>query len=208
MKQLAALDRIIVWQNRPACSPPIYLIRVLLLAATGLTGCSCSENPQYALVSDSTWEQSQRRIVESAEAADSTVFFVARYDPDRDPFEDLAAAVRIAQADGKRILLVVGGAWCGPCLRLDSFWAETPSIRERLIRSFVVMKVHFGSLNHNERFLSQFAEIHAYPHIFVLDANGKATIPPVRGLGGGIFDEKRFSAYLDWWTPDSPVPTN
>jgi len=136
-------------------------------------------------------------------SADSDVFFVTRYDHERDPFEDLAAAVELAQAEDKQILLVVGGWWCGPCIGLERYWAETESIRERLIQNFIVMKVNYGPLNHNERFLSQFAEIHGYPHVFVLDSNGRATIPPVKGLMSGYFDEDRMTAYLDWWTPDS-----
>jgi thioredoxin-related protein len=130
------------------------------------------------------------------------VFLVTTYDPDRDPFEDLDAAVRVAQVENKRIILVVGGNWCLPCIKVARFWAETESIRERLIRNFVVMRVNYGPLNRNDRFLSQFPEIVGFPHIFLLDSSGRTLLSPGEEMGFVLFDEELFPAYLDSWTAE------
>ena len=185
----------------------VSLLVLWVTVACWASGCSCAENRRSYLISDSLWDESNRRINESVEPADSTVFFVTKYDPDRDPFEDLEAAVSLAEAENKHIILVIGGNWCLPCLQLDHFWVETESISERLVRNFVVMKVNVGSLNHNDRFLSQFPDVIGYPHIFVLDSNGKTILPPVKGTGFGLFDEELFATYLDWWAPESKERT-
>lgn len=196
------LIRRVVRQRHSVSTSIARLLVLLMTVACLVNGCSCADDRvPYVTIADSTWDESNRRMNESVEPADSSVFFVTRYDPDRDPFEDLQAAASVAQAENKRIILVVGGNWCLPCIKVARFWAETESIRERLISNFVVVKVNFGPLNHNERFLSQFPEIIGFPHIFVLDSNGKATLPPVEGTGFGLFDEELFPHYLDRWAP-------
>jgi thioredoxin-related protein len=173
---------------------------ILLVAVSCLVnGCSCTDDRVPYIIIDTIWDESNRRINESVEPADSNVFFVTKYDPDRNPFEDLQAAASLAQAENKRIILVVGGNWCLPCIKVARFWAETESIRERLISNFVVVKVNYGPLNQNERFLSQFHEIIGFPHIFVLDSDGRTLLPPVEGTGFSLFDEEIFPTRLDSW---------
>jgi thioredoxin-related protein len=171
----------------------------LVLIACAVSGCSSADDRRPYIVIDTIWDESNGRISAGAEPADSNVFFVTEYDPDRDPFEDLDAAVRVAQADNKCIILVVGGNWCLPCIELARFWAETESIRERLIQNFVVVKVNYGPLNRNERFLSQFPEISGFPHIFVLDSDGRTLLPAVERMAFDLFDEELFPTYLDSW---------
>ncbi len=180
-------------------SLPVLAVTVLAL----INGCSCADDPRPYVVIDSIWDEPNRRIDDTVEPADSDVFFVKRYDPDRDPFEDLDAAVRVAQAEDKRIILVVGGNWCLPCIRVARFWAETEAIRERLIRNFVVLKVNYGPFNQNEQFLSQFPEILTFPHIFVLDPAGRTLLSPGDGMDLILFDEELFPEHLDSWTAES-----
>jgi len=168
-----------------------------------INGCSSPDERIPYVFIDSIWDESNRQINEMVEPADSTVFFVTRYDPDRDPFEDSDAAVQVARAENKRIILVVGGNWCLPCIEVATFWAETQSIRERLIRNFVVVKVNYGPFNNNERFLSQYPEIVGFPRIFVLDQDGKTLLSPEEPMGYILFDEELFPTYLDEWAEDT-----
>lgn len=178
----------------------------VILAATIVAvanGCTCADDPRPYVVIDSIWDEPNRRIHETPAPADSNVFFITTYDPDRDPFKDLDAAVRAAQAEGKRIILVVGGNWCLPCIEVARFWAETEAIRERLIRDFVVVKVYYGPFNRNERFLLQFPEILTFPHIFVLDTDGRTLLSLGDGMDSILFDEDLFPEYLDGWTAET-----
>lgn len=109
-------------------------------------------------------------------AQDSTKsfeFYDVKYDTASDPSEDLQAAVSVAQKAGKNILLDIGGEWCIWCHRLDSLFRDNKDLAEYLKANYVPLKVNFSKANKNEKFLSQFPEIPGYPHLFVLDSNGK-----------------------------------
>jgi thiol:disulfide interchange protein len=95
------------------------------------------------------------------------------YDPARDPQKDVWAAMDVARAQHKRILLEVGGEWCGWCHLLDKALAEEGAIREQIASNFVVVKVNVSPENWNAAFLSCFPGIPGYPHFFVLDSEGR-----------------------------------
>lgn len=97
----------------------------------------------------------------------------AGYDPSRDPAADLKAAVTQAQKEHKRILLEVGGEWCPYCRLLNKTIHENQQLLSRLESNFVVLKINFSKDVKNESFLSQYPKIPSYPHIFVLDTDGK-----------------------------------
>lgn len=95
-----------------------------------------------------------------------------KFDPAKNPAEDLKQAVKIATAEGKKILLDVGGEWCPWSHRLDEFIEETPEVKSALNDAFVTMKVNYSKENKNEDFLSQFPKIGGYTHFFVLNSDG------------------------------------
>ena len=94
------------------------------------------------------------------------------YDPGADPEQDLRAAVKEAEASGRRILVEVGGEWCSWCHVLDRFVKEHEEIRTLWEQHFVTVKVHYDDEQPNEAFLSRYPKIGGYPHIFVLDSDG------------------------------------
>ena len=97
----------------------------------------------------------------------------AKFDPARDPARDLAAALAAAKAQGKRVLVDVGGEWCVWCHILDRFVDDNPDVRALRDRGYVWLKVNWSKENKNEAFLSRWPAIKGYPHLFVLDADGK-----------------------------------
>ena len=98
---------------------------------------------------------------------------VTKFDPARNPAADLKAAEKEAQRTGKRILLDVGGDWCIWCHRLDDFFKNNADVDKFMHENFVVLKINYSRENMNGEFLSRFPEIEGYPHIFILDKNGK-----------------------------------
>jgi hypothetical protein len=179
-------------------------VLTLLLQALPFIGCGSGESDRGHIVVDSAYLEILRSRVGKVGSGDTLVYLVAHYDPERDPFKDLAAAVAQARVKEKRILLVVGGVWCAPCLRLDHFTTENERVREMLIRSFVVVKVNYGPLNHNVEFLSQFPNIVGYPHMFILDSDGallhSQTTEGFEEVGS--YDERVFVAFLNQWMTD------
>jgi thiol:disulfide interchange protein len=96
-----------------------------------------------------------------------------KFDPSRDARKDIEAAIAEAQKTDKRIILDVGGEWCVWCHRLDEYFAQHPKLRELREENFIWLKINFSPENENKEVLSAYPEIPGYPHIFVLDENGK-----------------------------------
>lgn len=127
-----------------------------------------------------------------------------KFDAKRDPSDDLKLAVKEAERTGRRILLDVGGEWCIWCHRLDTLFLKNADLNEFLHDNFVVVKVHYDNKkNKNEAFLSQYPKVPGYPHLFVLEKNGKLLKSQDTGEleeGKGHSREKVL-AFLQEWAP-------
>ena len=109
---------------------------------------------------------------DSATAEESPAFYtVGRYDEKQDPAEDLARTIERASAENKRILIQVGGEWCGWCHRMSEYMAANEKVRKLLDEHFVVMMVTYPAEN-VESFLESYPDVPAYPHLFVLGPDG------------------------------------
>ena len=96
-----------------------------------------------------------------------------KFDPQRDAAKDVKTATARALAQRKRVIVDVGGEWCSWCHILDKFIAANPDVKGALDKDFVWVKVNWSPDNRNEKLLSQWPKIKGYPHLFVLDAQGK-----------------------------------
>jgi thiol:disulfide interchange protein len=96
-----------------------------------------------------------------------------KFDPNRDAVADVAAAVALANAQGKRVLVDVGGEWCPWCHVLDRFLAANDDVRRLRDESYVWVKVNWSPQKRNDHLLSQWPRIQSYPHLFVLDGAGQ-----------------------------------
>ncbi len=134
----------------------------------------------------------------------AAVFYsVSSYDPGRDPQKDLEVTIKRAVAEGKRILLEVGGEWCSWCKALDRYVHENQAVASALERGFLIMKVNFSEENSNADFLSRYPTIPGYPHLFVVDADGNFLHS--QGTGeleqGRSYNQEAFLAFLERWSP-------
>ena len=125
------------------------------------------------------------------------------YDPSADSFADLAAAIVEAQDSGRRILLTVGGNWCGWCYALHDYIEANEDVHALLEESFVSLKVNMDQENPNEKFLSQYPDIGGYPHLFVLNSDGtflhsQSTGPLEEGRS---YDKSKLMGFLKEWAP-------
>ena len=124
-----------------------------------------------------------------------------KFDPKRDPAKDLAEAVKAAKKQNKRILLDVGGEWCGWCHKLDKFFATNLEAGKILKDKYVVVKVNFSPENENVAFLSKYPKISGYPHLFVLEKDGKLLHSQDTGLleTGPEHDAAKVIPFLKKW---------
>lgn len=128
-----------------------------------------------------------------------------KFDPKRDPAKDLTAAIKKATKENKRIILDVGGEWCGWCKKLDQFFIDEKPVAEALKKNFIVVKVNFSEDNKNEAFLGVFPKITGYPHFFVLEKDGRFlhsqdTVLLEEGSG---YNRNKMLEFLKKWSPPS-----
>jgi thiol:disulfide interchange protein len=133
---------------------------------------------------------------------DEPVFYtVAAYDVQADPAEQLRSTLKRAKAEGKTVLLQVGGDWCVWCKRMSGFMETNASVRDVLDSSYLLQKVTYDPENRNEGFLAAYPKITGYPHLFVLDGDGNLmhsqnTEELEAGEG---YSEQAFLEFLNRW---------
>lgn len=127
----------------------------------------------------------------------------AKFDPSRDPAKDVATAVARAKAEGKRVIVDVGGEWCSWCHILDRFIDANAEVEALRKRNYVWVKVNWSKENKNEAFLSRYPAIKGYPHLFVLDADGKLVHSQNTDEleSGKSYDLAKMTAFFRKWAP-------
>lgn len=122
----------------------------------------------------------------------------SKFDPRRDAVADVAQAVARAAAEGRNVIVDVGGEWCAWCHILDRFIDAHEDVRSLIELEFVWVKVNFSPTNRNERLLSTWPPIPGYPHLFVLDATGRVirSQPSAELERGNGYDEAKVMAFL------------
>lgn len=135
---------------------------------------------------------------------DSVPFYKVKYNPAADPDAELQNVVTIAQQAGKNILLDVGGEWCIWCHRLDSLFEANQDISAFLLTNYVPLKINMSRENENKEFLSRFPAIEGYPHLFVLDPNGKLLHSQETGAleEGKRHSHDKVLTFLKKWAPE------
>lgn len=95
-----------------------------------------------------------------------------KFDPTRNAAADLQAAIGKAGKENKRIILDVGGEWCGWCIHMDKFFAMNKSLSKLRDANYVWVKVNMSEENENKEFLAKYPAAAGYPHLYVLEKDG------------------------------------
>jgi len=172
--------------------------RVLALGlALALAGCQPS-----APAPDAADAATVAPVQEPAPDPAAVAALDGKFDPARDPEADLQLAMEAARRSGRRIVLDVGGEWCSWCHRMDAFLHGDPEMLALRDAGYVWMKVNYSEDNENAPFLAGYPDIKAYPHLFVLDADGKLLHSQFTGEleQGKGYDREKFEDFLRAWT--------
>ncbi len=162
-----------------------FFLTVLIISLLLFTVNSSAQRREKIAKADSETENFQRE----------------KFDPNRNPFEDLNKAIKIAEKENKRIILDVGGEWCIWCHRIDKFLHTDKEIDEFIKKHYIFVKVNYSRENKNEKFLSQYPKIKGYPHFFVLDSDGKFLHSQDTGLleEGKSYSKSKVMEFLRKW---------
>lgn len=96
------------------------------------------------------------------------------YDAKADAEMQIEQAKTKAQAEGKMILLQIGGDWCKWCVRLNRFIAEESSIKQFLDEHYVWVHIYYGPENKNLPLMERLGDpqTNGFPVLVVLDSQG------------------------------------
>ena len=96
------------------------------------------------------------------------------YSADADPKADIAAALKQAHHEHKRVILNFGGDWCGDCQVLDIYLHQEPNL-DLFEKNFVLVHVDIGHFDKNVDITEKYGVPlkKGVPALAVLDANGK-----------------------------------
>jgi thiol:disulfide interchange protein len=96
------------------------------------------------------------------------------YSAEADPKAEIAAALKQAGLQHKRVILDFGGDWCGDCQVLDIYFHQSPNL-ELLDKNFLLVHVDIGRFDKNldipEKYNIPLKK--GVPALAVLDSNGK-----------------------------------
>ena len=70
------------------------------------------------------------------------------YSETADPKADIAAALKQAKKEHKRVIVDFGGDWCGDCQVLDIYFHQSPNA-ELLAKHFILVHVWIGHIDTN-----------------------------------------------------------
>lgn len=121
------------------------------------------------------------------------------YDEKADVQKDVAAAVVRAAKENKRVLLVIGGNWCGWCYKLHDLFKDNQSVRDVLRGEYEVL--HVDSQAGESVLRSRKITPEGYPYLAVLDAGGKLVTQRETGSleVGSQHDPEKVVAFLEAW---------
>lgn len=134
------------------------------------------------------------------------------YHPEADAKAEISAAVSKAKAEGKHVLLQIGGNWCSWCIAFDKKVKETENLKTLLDENYVAYHLNYSQENLNEDILAElgYPQRFGFPVFVVLDGNGKRlhTQNSVYMEEGKGHSEKKITEFFKHWSPKAIDPAS
>jgi thioredoxin 1 len=126
------------------------------------------------------------------------------YPPPEQASGDLAAGLKLAAAEHRRVLLDFGGNWCTDCQVLDLYFHD-PSNGPILASSFVLVHVNIGKLDRNLDIAARY-EIplnKGVPALAILDSHGGLLYSQKTGEFEAMrhMESRAVTEFLTRWKP-------
>lgn len=126
----------------------------------------------------------------------------AIYSETVNPRTEIAAGLKQARLQHKRVILDFGGNWCGDCQVLDIYFHEQPNLA-LLDKNFVLVHVFIGHMDKNIDLAAQYGVPigKGVPALAVIDENGKVLTSQRTGQFNDMrhMDQGSVTAFLNKW---------
>jgi thiol:disulfide interchange protein len=125
------------------------------------------------------------------------------YSETANPSADIAAAIKQARREHKRIILDFGGNWCGDCQLLDIYYHQSPNAKI-IAQHFIIVHVDIGHMDHNVATAQRYNVpiTKGVPALAVLDSDGKLLYAE-RDKEFEHTSPEAITAFLNRWKPGS-----
>ena len=154
--------------NAQSNQSKLLLSAIALAVASSILGCK-STQPAAPAPTPAAATPAPRQPVTTPPSVKKHL-----YSAEADPKADIAAALKQASLEHKRVILDFGGDWCGDCQVLDIYFHQAPNL-ELLDKNFVVVHIDIGRFDKNldipEKYNVPLKK--GVPALAVLDAHGK-----------------------------------
>jgi thiol:disulfide interchange protein len=160
-------------------STPLYrrtslfsTIGVLAFVSASILGCNSNQPPASSASTPAAATPSTTAVRQPVTTPPAVKKHL--YSAEADPKADIAAALKQARLEHKRVILNFGGDWCGDCQVLDIYLHQGPNL-EIFDKNFLLVHVDIGQFDKNldiaEKYNIPLKK--GVPALAVLDANGK-----------------------------------
>ncbi len=132
------------------------------------------------------------------------------YHPEEDAKAEIAKALRVAQSEGKNLVIQVGGNWCKWCILFDKYVKSTPEVTALVNDNFEYYHLNYSKENKNQDLLDAYGnpEENGFPVLLILNSNGKLLHTQETGSleQGEGYDKEKVIAFFTRWLPEKNEP--
>ena len=126
------------------------------------------------------------------------------YNPEANAGEEISKAVNQAKAEGKHVIIQIGGNWCGWCLLFHEYINTDADIKKFLADNYIFTLLNYSKENKNIDLLTKYRNPGrmGYPVFVVLDGNGNMIHTQDSGLleEGKGYNKVKVMGFLRNWT--------
>jgi thiol:disulfide interchange protein len=131
------------------------------------------------------------------------------YDTTAEGKEQIAAALKTAQAENKRVILKFGANWCGWCHKLSGL-LKTNAELARIVKENYLLVLIDVDKGHNADTVKKYGDPTRFglPALVVLDTDGTPLTTQDTGLleEGNHHDPAKVKGFLEKWRKTKPAP--
>ncbi len=132
------------------------------------------------------------------------------YNPEADAKTDIQNMVTKANAEGKHVLLQIGGNWCSWCIKFNKKATENDTLKSVLTGKYIAYHLNYSKENWNEEILAElgYPQRFGFPVFVVLDGKGNRlhTQNSVYLEENKGYSTKEVLAFFNSWSPTAIDP--
>jgi len=126
------------------------------------------------------------------------------YSPDANAKKEISVAVKEAKAEGKHVLVQIGGNWCIWCARFNDFITKDKSIDSLVTNNYIVYHLNYSKENTNSKLLAKykFPQRFGFPVFLILDDKGDLLHTQTSWYleSGKSYDKEKVTAFFNDWS--------